>query len=166
MRLVGLRGYAQAGKDTAALGLGEEGWARVAFADPLKHVARALGWDGKKDDDGRQFLQDLGKAVRDHVHPDAWVWAAEREIDELERGGLPGVVVTDVRYPNEVEMIHRRGGIVVEVVRPGVGPANYHESEHALVNVPPDFTLANDDSIRALMNGLALLVATRLPRPR
>lgn len=124
-RLVGLCGYAGSGKDTAAEGLTGTGWRRVAFADPLKELARMLGWNGAKDTYGRRFLQVLGEQVRLIIGEDSWVRAAEKFVDAKP----DDVVITDVRYPNEAEWIRRRGGFLVEIQRPGVGPANDHPSE-------------------------------------
>jgi hypothetical protein len=136
--LIGLCGYGGAGKDTAAEGLTREGWTRVALADPLKDIATELGWDGQKDDVGRRFLQVLGQSVREHINPEAWIWAAEKLID-----AAPGpVVVTDVRYPNEAEMIRRRGGFLVWIIRRDCGPANEHVSERPEL-LGAEVTLAN-----------------------
>lgn len=42
MRLLGLNGFARAGKDEVAAVLGRHGWARVAFADPMRRILEAL----------------------------------------------------------------------------------------------------------------------------
>lgn len=149
-QLVGLMGYAGAGKDLAAEGLTRKGWTRVAFADALKAVAHHVGWNGRKDAHGRILLQRLGVAVRDHVDPQAWVQAAERQIAKVEGD----VVVTDVRFPNEVEFIRARHGVVVRVDRPGTGPLNDHASEHAWTGVEPDFVLVNDGDAKAVQRKL------------
>jgi Domain of unknown function (DUF4406) len=138
--IVGLTGYAGSGKDTAAEGLVAMGWARVAFADPLKEIARAVGWDGRKDDPGRRLLQVLGVEVRRKVAEDAWVQAAARAID----AGDGDVVITDVRFANEAAWVRSRGGIVVRITRPGVGPANQHESELLVDEIVPDAVLVNE----------------------
>ena len=149
-RIIGLMGYAHAGKDTAAEGLIAAGWTRVAFADALKAVAQHIGWDGRKDAHGRVLLQRLGVAVRDYVDSEAWVRAAARTID-----GIDGdVVVTDVRFPNEVEFIRARCGMVVRIDRPGTGPLNDHASEHAWTGARPDFVLLNDGDPKAIQRQL------------
>ena len=150
MRLIGLTGYAGAGKDAAAAGLIENGWTRVALADPLKDVARALGWDGNKDDSGRAFLQTLGESVRNNVHRDVWVWAAKQRIESVDGP----VVVTDVRYPNEADMIHELGGVLVRIDRPGVGPINGHESESFVASLPADRVIVNDGTLNDLVERL------------
>jgi len=42
MKVIGLCGYAGSGKDTAAEALVEQGWLRVAFADPIREMALAI----------------------------------------------------------------------------------------------------------------------------
>lgn len=124
-RLVGLAGYARSGKDAAAGALVDLGYDRRGFADALKLLAGRIGWDGRKDDAGRKLLQDLGVGARDVLSPDVWVDALMSTIDGP-------TVITDVRFPNEVDAICDRGGVVVRVWRPGVAPARGHVSETAL----------------------------------
>ena len=154
-KIVGLVGYAGSGKDTAAIGLSHIGWRRHAFASALKNVARDIGWNGEKDRDGRVLLQHLGCAVRDHVDPDSWVNALERDVASHARHA----VLTDVRFPNEIEWLRSRGGTLVRIDRPGVGPVNDHVSEHAWTAFEPDAVIVNDGTPEALQARLQELVA-------
>lgn len=143
--LVGLVGYAQAGKDTFA---GYLGYKRIAFADVLRKVAYdsidpvlrkqwdEIGYERMKSETQwfRPYLQDLGCAVRDHIGPDTWVDAAFKDYDPA----VP-TVVTDVRFPNEIAKIRSLGGIIVRINRAGHAPANTHISEHAWQETVPDF---------------------------
>lgn len=156
--LVGLVGYAQAGKDTFA---GFLSYARLAFADPLKQLALACkpggfyppgsyaddygcdltdivaeyGWEYTKAKVSgvREFLQDLGVGAREILDPDIWVKAAFAKYDPTQP-----TVITDVRFPNEIEAIRHRGGVIVRVEREGHGPANGHVSEFAWQATEPD----------------------------
>lgn len=150
--IVGLAGYAQAGKDaTGEILVRDHGFERRAFADALKEIALAIGWNGIKDDAGRQLLQNLGLAVRTNLHPDAWVWPVLRDMPER-------LVITDVRFPNEAESIKAVGGVMVRVERPGVGPVNGHVSEVAIDDWPYDGTVLNDGSLDALADTVKGLV--------
>ena len=144
--LVGLVGYAQSGKDTFAQYLGYQ---RLAFADALKELALAAhpalrmsvpekGWEWVKKDlpGGREFLQDLGVGVRDVLGADTWVRAAFAKYDPT----LP-TVFTDVRFPNEIEAIRGRGGVIVRIERVGHQPPNNHVSEFAWQSTEPDFVI-------------------------
>lgn len=174
--ILGLAGHAGAGKDAAAAALVAEGWVRVAFADKLKQVAYALnplvffrgeiqrlqtvvdtyGWEvAKQEPDVRALLQRLGTdAARTHLGADVWVDAAFND--------LPpdvNVVITDVRFPNEVEQVRKAGGSVALVSRPGVGPVNGHVSESALSHLAPDWDVINEGTVEDLHEDMKQLAA-------
>lgn len=173
-RVVGLTGYAGAGKDAAAAGLVAEGWTRQAFADPVRSMALAIdpliqgashidslswfvkqgGWDtAKRIPDVRRFLQRLGTdGVRVHLGADAWVQAFE-----LARDRRANTVAPDVRFPNEADHIRRMGGIVIRIDRPSVGPVNGHVSEN-VDSLQVDATVVNDRSVDELRWRVAELV--------
>lgn len=178
--IIGLAGYARSGKDTAAEALVAAGWKRVAFADTLREFLYRLnplvtwlkepgmfypavlvedrrlqdvideyGWDGYKQtywgDEIRQLLQRLGtECGRELISDTIWIDAA------LGKSEFDNVCITDCRFPNEAQAIKDRGGIVVRIERPGVGPANDHPSEHALADWTFDHVIHNDGSIEEL----------------
>lgn len=116
------------------------------------------GWDGYKDPDPyekhisqeiRQLLQRLGtECGRETISDTIWIDAALGS----HGSGLysDNIVVTDVRFPNEAQAIKERGGQVIRIERPGVGPANDHPSETALDYWQFDRVIVNDGSIRDL----------------
>lgn len=157
--LIGLSGRAGAGKDLLASHLAPFGYVRVAFADPLREMALAIdpligdglhlasyldlvSWDAaKKDPEVRRFLQRLGtEGVRAFFGADTWVRLAEERIAGL--GDVP-VVVTDVRYPNEVDMVRRLGGLWCHVHRPDAAAVPGHASEEALDMAEADVVIHN-----------------------
>ncbi len=173
MKLIGLAGRAGTGKDTLA-GLILEcvtGHQR-AFADPLRRAAReifGLTQDQMTDRvlkeqvipywnrSPRQLLQLLGtEAVRDIFGPDTWVKRAELTLESLLRveadQPLPAdvVIYTDCRFADEARWVRSLGGIVIEIMRPGVSPVASHSSEQALPRDLVDVVLANDGSINQL----------------
>lgn len=129
--IIGFCGLAGAGKTTAAEYLEHEhGFARVRFAGPLKAMMAALGCsqdeiDGHLKDSPcnllggktpRQAMQWLGTEWgRDMIAPDLWTraWNAAASASRI--------VADDVRFANEADAIRARGGIVVEIHRPGAG---------------------------------------------
>lgn len=172
--LIGLSGYARSGKDSAAAALLETGWERRAFADKLRTMAYATnpaiphrghvyqlarlvdayGWERVKDDypEARAYLQRLGtEGGRDVLGVNVWVDAAMRDLD------LDGAYAfTDCRFENEAQAINDRGGVVVRIERPGVGPAvnpdtgQVHKSETALDGYPFDHVVRNDGTLAQL----------------
>jgi hypothetical protein len=195
--IVGLNGYAQVGKDTAAAALLSIGYERLAYADKLREgiyelnpivsalaeaslienarenmgvelapgvgivylrlqqVVDAVGWDEAKQlSEIRELMQRYGtEAGRDIHGNDCWV---ELVADQM----MPGIdyVVTDVRMANEVEDIHRAGGIVVRITRPGTGPVNDHVSDTGAGLLPVDYTIDNNSTIEALHAAILDLV--------
>lgn len=142
--LVGLSGYGQSGKDSAAAELLELGWGRRAFADPLRAIATDLYG-------GREQLQTLGDTLRSHLGADV--------LERVVLDNLPDrCVITDVRLRSEAQAIVDRDGIVLRIERPGVGPANGHHSETELDDWPFDATVVNDGDIADLAGVVADLV--------
>lgn len=182
MILLGLSGYARTGKDTVAKILQDQhGFERVSYADALKDMALRINpavdaWDGREmfhladavGEDGwefakdhypevREFLQNLGVALRETVDENVWVNLAFRKIDPY--SGTGRYVVPDVRFPNEMGAIRFVGGRIIRVERPGYGPVNGHVSETALDDAKFDYTLENDGTVTKLEHWCSALVA-------
>lgn len=170
MTIIGLSGYAGAGKDTVGeILVRHHGFRRVAFADRLKALALDLnpvldlqaehmrvratlseiisahGGDldvAKREVPSvREYLQDLGVKVRIHLGEDTWVRAALR--------GTAGedIVVTDCRFRNEADAIRETKGMVWRVERPGYAPVNAHISERDLDGYGFDAYVGNAGSL-------------------
>lgn len=166
--LVGLSGYATAGKDTAAEALLNVGWFQGSFAEPLKEalyvldpiveargssdgmlyarvrdVVNVYDWDKAKKlcPEIRTLLQRMGTEVgRGLFGENFWVEQAMKKI-------YPYTVFTDVRFPNEAEAVREAGGLVIRINRDGTGPVNDHPSETALDDYRFDAYIRNDGSI-------------------
>jgi len=167
--IIGLGGFARAGKDTVGdILVNEHGFKRLAFADAVREYALILnpyilienlrlgalveriGWDqAKKVPEVRRTLQVVGTELfRAKVGPDYWVGVIDRQI--LLNEEQPHFVLTDVRYHNELRLIQKYYGISLWVDRPGVGPVNAHSSDNTLSPEDFDGTLENDGTIAEL----------------
>lgn len=109
----------------------------------------------------RDFLQKLGtEGLRDGLHVNTWVNAlmADYKCVPADRapGGwdCPNWLVTDTRFPNEASAIKDKGGILLKVTRPGVGPINNHPSETALNQWNFDYEIQNNGSLEDLINSV------------
>ncbi|MCY0944028.1 MULTISPECIES: hypothetical protein [Streptomyces] len=180
--LIGLAGAAGSGKDTAAKALVAIGWERRAFADKVKDFLYAVnpwtvddeingsfpladevdryGWSYAKSahPEVRAYLQRCGtEGGRTVLGENVWVDALFRDA-----AGWGPTVITDVRFPNEAAEIVRRGGLVVNIVRPGqkLITASDHTSENALAGWRFDEVLVNDRSAYALGHKLQHLAET------
>lgn len=175
--LIGLYGYPGVGKDAVASILVDHyDWVRVAFADPMKEMLLALDpicfWDGeyqyerlsalvrvfgsldeakRRIKDIRTYLQKLGKeGGRDVLGENVWVDAAMRRVDAAYDEGK-NIVITDVRFPNELDRIVLAGGTIVRVDRPGYKQLNDHASEQYYDTFVPDYILHNDGDLGELL---------------
>jgi hypothetical protein len=83
-----------------------------------RQLLDAVGYvEAKRHRDVREYLQGLGTEVgRDMIDPEVWVTIAERTIRGLLESGH-NVVITAVRFPNELEMITRLGGTSIWIER-------------------------------------------------
>lgn len=166
--ILGIIGAKRSGKDTFASRLvANHEFTRVAYADALKGAAYdmnpylgadglrlaelvdSIGWEAaKSNSEVRRLLQALGVAMRDNVSESVWTDVVG---DALSAAASTGgrVVVTDVRFPNEVDQVRAVGGAIVRIIRPRVDrdAADLHVSERALDNTRSDFTVYNDSSL-------------------
>lgn len=161
--IIGLGFRKRAGKDEIANYLQwRYGYARAAFAEPLKEAAKIIfGWTdahvhGELKEVVDEFwgftprwaLQTMGtEAMRNNIDQQIWVKATMRKVV-----GVGDIVVTDVRFPNEAEAIKAAGGVLWRVDRPDLGPAtDLHPSETALLGYDAwDAVIVNDGSLQDL----------------
>ena len=175
-RLIGLYSNAPgSGKSTVASMTWD--FKKMSFASPMRefcaNLLSALGHDGvalledrdKKEKriaeigvSPRQMMQTLGTEWgRSCIHPELWVMVAAGAVEQQRKLGRD-VVIDDVRFPNEAEMIRRLGGELWLVDRPGVVYEGEHASEGALADVLPDVVVHNSGSLEHLREVVAALL--------
>lgn len=208
--IIGFVGFIGAGKDTAADYLvNYHGFRRESFANTLKDAVSAVfEWDrilleGRTNQarewreqvdtwwanrlkipnlTPRWILQNWGTEVfRKSFHDDIWIASLENKM----RKTNDDIVISDVRFPNEIDAIHSSGGNVIRVKRGpdpewfaaaidfnrgpngnagwAIGRAKLeklkiHTSESAWVGGKIDHVLANDTSIDALFKQLESII--------
>lgn len=192
-----LVGFAGSGKNTfGEILIRGHGYVGLSFADSLKDCLSSIfSWDrsllegvtkdsrewreeidtwwanrlGIPDFSPRWAMRNFGTDVmRQHFHQEIWVANTEKRIHDL---GDKKVVVMDGRFPNEISMVQRLGGVPVRIKR---GPEpwyydeasigmtddlrrrlqenNVHESEWAWIGTEIKTTIDNDSSIGDLSN--------------
>ena len=168
--LIGLTGRARSGKDTVAGMLKTVvDFKSLAFAAALKDGLKTMldltdehvYGDLKEvviEDFGkspRQMLQTLGTEWgRQLVHDDIWLTVTRRKIDRWREEGF-AVVMTDVRFENEAEMIRKMGGRVWHVVRPDAPKINAHASENGVsFDAATDITIYNNGTLDDLYDAV------------
>ena len=202
--IIGICGFIGSGKDTVADYLVNfHEFRRESFANTLKDAVSAVfGWDrillegrtkearewreqvdlwwanrlGLPDLTPRWILQFWGTEVcRKSFHDDIWIASVENKL----RNSKDNVVISDCRFPNEIQSIKNAGGLVIRVSR-GNEPEWYrsaeivnkgptrnlswasnkamlenfkvHASETAWVGTEFDYVLDNNESIDNLFN--------------
>ena len=145
----------------------------------------------------RLLLQLLGTDCgRDIIHPNIWVNALMSEYKplygyqttnskitigdisipipglDIDKRVFPNWIITDMRFPNELEAVKSRGGITIRVNRPceecGMIEGHKliphkkqdstHPSETALDNAEFDYIINNDSTIEDLIHTVSLIL--------
>lgn len=205
MTIIAICGFIGSGKDTVADFLvSDHGFKRESFAGTLKDaVAAVFGWDREllegKTEVGRIWreqvdewwanrlnmpgltprwvLQQWGTEVcRKAFHDDIWVASVENKL----RNTSQSIVLSDCRFPNEIETLRRAGAKVVWVKR-GEMPSWYimahkanngdlfaatklkelhiHASETSWVGTNFDVEIDNNGTLDDLKQATKLLVS-------
>jgi len=149
--IVGISGKARSGKNTFADFLVDAFYSNfkrefelMAFADELKYLC---GWhfnlsyeqlwgSAKEEIDqrytkgsggfwtAREIMQAVGELYRS-IHFDYWVEALDKAIKD---SGNTDIIITDVRYPNELSYIKDNGGVLIRICRDRA--PKIHGSDH------------------------------------
>lgn len=157
--VIGITGYKGSGKDTfaevVAKVLGRDKVAVVKFADCLKNMLRSMlmyaGADavtieecvegGLKEVPApplngatpRHAMVTLGTEWgRELIDENIWADLTKRHIQSNPDLAGKLVLVTDVRFPNEAEVIAELGGLLIRVNRPDLCPDRTHASERSI----------------------------------
>lgn len=133
--LVGIVGKGNAGKTTTANILSGK-FTEVVFAEPVKRITdivygfeydMLLGDTPEKrvlrktlkdpiwNKTPVEAMQYIGTDLfRDCFDKEIWIKIAQRKIDNLRNAGK-NVIITDCRFPNEIEFIRSQGGIILVI---------------------------------------------------
>lgn len=163
--IIGFAGRKRSGKDTAAAVLEPKGFARLSFAQPIKSmlgvflgnqgldphtVVSMLEGDLKEEpspylqgQSPRYAMQTLGTEWgRNLLGGEIWVRALINRAHLYEN-----VVISDVRFPNEVAAVQYAGGKVYRISRPGLSVVDDHASENQIDHLLVDGQILNDGSL-------------------
>ena len=86
------------------------GWAgeKFSYANRVKEIARMMGWDGVKDERGRELLQKLGTDTGRNYDQDMWVkYLIDKHIPGQDRYPFDIIFIDDWRFPNERDYIEK-----------------------------------------------------------
>lgn len=187
MTIIAICGFQGSGKDTLAdILIKKYSFTKLSFAGVLKDIVSILfGWDRKmlegvtkEDREKREVIDEwwasqLGipnltprwvlmhfgtELFRNHFHQNFWVIVLKRRLNSSDR-----IVITDCRFPNEIQMIREMDGIIVHIDRmkpqwfdryragEDVEETNrLHDSEKMWIREKFDYVLQNDGTIEDL----------------
>jgi len=208
--IIGLMGYIGSGKNTASDFIQQyHGYTQDSFAASLKDACSVIftwprdllegvtvesrtfretpdeWWSEKlgKPFSPRYALQNIGTEILRHgFHNDIWLLSLEKRV----AGTDAKIVITDTRFPNEVDLIRRLGGKIIFVdndILPEwasiakmacLGDAaamhemrnkykDVHESEWAWAAVVPDLVIKNTGSLGDLKKNVENAIASIEP---
>lgn len=192
--IIGLVGFIGSGKGTVGNYLvSHHGYSTTSFAKTLKDsvasifcwpreliegdTAESREWRERPDPwwskkfgrpvTPRWAMQFIGTdTMRMHFHTNIWIWSVEKQVTDLGKD----VVITDARFPNEINLIRELGGKIIWVRRPQLPDwydaaqaqnknlsyemtklhPDIHASEWAWIGCPVDREIINSGTIRDL----------------
>lgn len=178
--IIGITGRKYNGKDTMADFLVQNyGYTKLAFAEPLKEAAIALfGFsheqvygdlkeviDPRWGVSPRQVMQFIGtELIREnigkllpHIGENFWVHCVLTKIqDRLSKDPNAKFVISDVRFPNEIECIRKLNitSRIFRIQRPDLAENtdSLHASEILIDTLPVDEVIINDSNKETLYN--------------
>ena len=165
--IIGLTGAAMSGKDTVGAYLQKtHAFAPTAFADPIRTMLIA-GLDlepyhfrpenkesviAQLNCSPRRLMQTLGTDWGRHIVADSlWTDIMARRLRAADHLG-EDVVITDVRFLSEADLVKRLGGEVWRVIRPGAATTEHsaHRSEREQSDISVDRSLINNGTLEQL----------------
>jgi hypothetical protein len=178
--LICLVGNIGVGKSTVANIMKKYNYEELTFAGPVKEIGLILGFDykdlyGTQEDklkineywgvSGREFMQKFATNImRDeltkHINMDMsgktiWVRLCEKKIKDLLNQNKK-VLVSDGRFPDEIDMIKKLGGKIIKITRNnsdnivGMSSQNNHQSESYISKINADIIIENNGTLTEL----------------
>lgn len=159
MKLIAFTGLKTAGKTTAKeyfMAL-DKYPVQMSFATPLKRALLAMGFSHAEiyRMDKEETIPPFGKSYRtlmqtlgtdwgrNMIHKDIWLFMFERQYRLEVKSGTTIVVIDDIRYDNEADLIRSLGGKIIRVVRDGLVSTDTHSSERGISDNLIDHTIHN-----------------------
>jgi len=184
--LIGIGHKKRRGKDASANRLVDKhGFVRVSWADSLKTACRNIFFFSEEQLYGnkkevvdprwgrtpRWILQQFGtEACRDNIDKDIWVKSAWLRVQEIWKDDpTRGIVIPDVRFPNEADFVKEKGGFLWRVDRDIPDDENSdHPSETSLDTYERWDQILNNNNDLTHLYGIvdAALADSKAPKRR
>lgn len=161
--IIGLLGRSRVGKDTTArciiTALGEDNTALSRLSQPLKDAARAIyGFSQVQVEDELKEVIDprynttprvcIQKLCNHIMAMHGNDFFSRQLFNRYDHGYFSQkiVIIPDIRYEHDIQEIHKRGGIVIKVIRDNPLVPK-HEWEDTIEMMVGDYTIVNDKDV-------------------
>jgi hypothetical protein len=186
-KLIGITGRKFNGKDTLAkYFINTYNYKRYAFADPLKEACRHIF--GFNDDQlygelkeqvdeywnttPRNIFQYVGTELfrnnlskcpgLEWVEENIWYNVLKKSIlDQWEKNPDQLIVITDIRFQNEIDLIKELGGISIKITKDNILNTDTHTSEIDIDKLNVDYNIKNNGTISDLYKNADNLIFTQ-----
>lgn len=176
--IIGLAGLKQSGKTSAAQHLEKSGFVLYSFASTLKRMTRVFLDDFMLCNDEIEHYMNEGKERpipvlnvsvraltqtlgtewgRNAVRDDLWTLVKRRII---EGEGHKYVVIDDIRFENEAQLVRDMGGLVIHIDRGGND--DQHASEQGIMVKEGDHFIDNDDTLESFLTDVGILAGMQI----
>jgi hypothetical protein len=176
--IYGLMGNQRSGKDECAKVFLKHGYQTAAFADPIKDIAKSMFlfsedqlYSEEKDDlddrwkiKPRETFQFIGTdAMRDllstrfpEIGKDIWIRNLQYRLQQM----TSDVVVTDIRFQNEFDMLkHVFGATIIKITRPSLKQTLTHSSETGISSITGyDHEIVNNGTLSELYEKVECII--------
>lgn len=166
-QIIGICGNKFNGKDTIADHLVKNyGFTKISFGDSIKNALKHIFhftdeqlWGNQKEEKDkywnitpRETMQYVGtECFRNcfgnmfpHIGDKIWIMSLQQQLEIMIKNGQTKIVIPDVRFPNETELIRQLNGKLIRVMRPYLLMSDPHASENYINTLVVDYEIVNN----------------------
>lgn len=168
MKLLGIHGFKQSGKDTFARMVRQTftPMQLIAFADKLKEMCAVtfgvplwVFYDNSLKEQlwgltgmtPRQMMLSLSDVIKEKYGMDFFLRPVQEKWAQSKETGL---IVSDVRYEYEAQWIRDEGGVILHISRPGAESSD-HSSEQGIEFKQSDYAIGNHGDLEDLKQNVS-----------
>lgn len=185
--IVGLVGKKRSGKTTAAEVFQNYMYSKVSLAEGIKEATKSIFLlndeqvYGEKKEEIVPYLNTTPRKLMQVVGTELFQYDIYEYIPELEEAipkrelwirmfeqkyemyvrkyrKTPKIVIDDVRFMHEVNVLRSMGAVIIKIIRPGLESKDTHASELEVGEIEPNYKIINGGTIRQLKNKIVNLI--------